>query len=643
MSESLSEIELKQISQLVYLDVKGTDSTGLETALSRFYSRNKNEITVGDLIDYYTAKKGGRFEYTNIGVEKIKERFPGTLNGRNEYEYWNELLADLDKPEYRNWKITNVDSKNGKEESGFVAFTVETTGGAKVAAFRGSEPLEDPLYRNDWKNNGTTAYELESRQQADARNYMNNFNQKYSKNPIFDLYLTGHSLGGNLALYSSFILPDELRAKLVSASTFNAPGFNGDVLNKYKHYIDEMIKNGQISEFRNKYDIVPALFKNPTKGIYIDTLSEGEASLDHHSMFSLKMKEDGSSFIQSKSQSRALVANLVHNITVGLEVVPNFIKEQLITEIFKIWDGRIELKHILFAAAAVALVITVGPVAALVGALKAVLALYVIGYVIDTLIPMIKEGVANIAEGLKAFYHESVAYIKGLVDDAIKAANLIGSKIAEFQQQVKGAVSKFFTDLKDGFNKFVADTIVYVKAKWDKLVGLKDKAVKKMVEIFESVKSTIRKKKDEFIANVQSFKDKVISSIKAKIIKTVAKIAVAAAGVARSAKILANLDRLEGLLRTIQRRGENIAEIINRALSQASNVSSTVGRSYGESYVQSGIRDVQSATEEVRTEKRRMEETLNRRITGINYSIAKYREIEHKIAIAARMAAPTIR
>ncbi|MCL6605146.1 MAG: DUF2974 domain-containing protein [Paenibacillus sp.] len=625
--EKLTEVELKQISQLVYLDV--IDSRGNNTYLQRLYINNGKKITVGDLIDYYTAGEG---------LKNLEERYSGTLNGTKESEQWIQLLKSIDSSKYRNWEINNVVTKNRQEQSGFVAFTVDTKNGAQVAAFRGSEPLDNPYYRNDWKNNGTTAYELESVQQKDAAEYVRRFGQGSD-----DLYLTGHSLGGNLTLYSSFVLTDEQRSRLVSATTFNAPGFNKALLDKYQSQIDEMNENGQIREFRNKHDLVPALFTNPSDGIYIDTKSEELTGFSHHSLFSFD-QDDESTFHRSDSQMRAVIPNIVHHVTVGLEIVPNFLKETLVQEVFKIWDGDIEIQHILIGAAVlagvVATMITVGPIAGplliLVGALKVVLALYVIGFIIDKVIPWIKEGIANITEMVETFFDEAAEFITNLVFQAVDAAKLIGSKVAEFTQQVKGAVTQFFKDLKDGFNRFVADTIKFVEAQKERFIKIKDQAVKKLGDIFNSVKSAITRKKDEIVSGVRSFTDKLIGEIKSKI-KTVAKFAVAAASAARMAQITANVNRIEALHLNLKQKEEQISEIISRILRIASDVNSSVSGAYPESYVRSQLRELQRVSEEVRTQERRVSETLKQQSEAVKYSVNTYRSTEARLSALARV------
>ncbi|WP_310551560.1 Mbeg1-like protein [Paenibacillus glufosinatiresistens] len=616
--QKLTEVELKQISQLVYLDV--IDSKGVGSELEDLYFDNGKKITVGQLIDYYTAGEG---------LDKLKARYPDKLNGTKESEQWIQLLESMDTDKYRNWEITDVVSHNKLDQSGFVAFTVDTKNGAKVAAFRGSEPINDPYYRNDWKNNGTTAYELESLQQREARAYMQKFGLHGE-----DLYITGHSLGGNLSLFSSFVMTDDQRSRLISVSTFNAPGFNKALLDQYRSQIDAMNGKGQILEYRNKHDLVPALFLNPSDGIYIDTTSDAVTGFSHHSLFSFA-QDDGSTFHRSDSQMRAVIPNLVHHVTVGLEAVPSFLKETLVTEVFKIWDGDVEWYHVLFGAAAVAGIALAGPWAVLLGALKVVAALYVIGFVIDKVIPWIKEGVAHVAELVETFFNEAVEVITGLYFQAVDAAKLIGSRIAEFARQVKSAVTQFFHELKEGFKQFVADTIQFVEAQKEKFIRMKEQVARKLGDIFESVKSTITRKKDEVVDGVRTFKNKLIGGLKAKI-KTVAKYAVSAAGAVRSAQIKATVSRIEALHQLLRQKEERISDLVARIRSVASGVSSSVGGAYPESYVQSALRELEQTQQEIRSQERRVSETLKQQSDGVKYSVNTYRSTEAKLSAMAR-------
>lgn len=178
---TLTENELKQISQLIYLDVLGQNASGEDTKLAKLYDGGLNKITLGDLIHYYTEDAEG--------IAKIENRFPETLNGEKEYVLYQNLLRELGankEKNYKEWIISDVESKNTPGESGFVAFTIQPKGtNTKIVAFRGSEPMEDPYYRNDWKNNFTTTYALEARQQTDAREYIKALMDKGEKTDVF--------------------------------------------------------------------------------------------------------------------------------------------------------------------------------------------------------------------------------------------------------------------------------------------------------------------------------------------------------------------------------------------------------------------------------------------------------------------------
>ena len=628
MIEPLTEVELRQIAQIVYLDVIGQDPKGRATELSKDYNKKK-EIYLGDVIDYYLGEN--KYEGNLEGVEKIRTRFPDKVNGENEYDLYTKLLIQLNQDKYRNMKITNVVSHNKKEESGFVAMTIEVEKGVNVVTFRGSEPMSDPLYRNDWKNNGTTSYSNESLQQMEAKNYILDM----IKQGKFPSYLTGHSLGGNLALYSSFILPDEYRKRLISATTFNAPGFNGNVLDEYKKQIEELNQHGKLKEFRNVEDIVPALFMNPSKGIYIKTLAEGFGFVNH-SMFSLEKNKDGTSFKRADVQASGTIPSIVHNLTVGLEIVPGSIKQLLITEVFNIWDGRIELRHFLYAALGILTVIAIGPIAALEIAVTALLSLIAIGFIIDKVIPWIKEGIQNLMESINSFWEQSVDFITEMVKDAVIAYNLFADKMGQIIENVKKGVKKFCDNLKKEFKKFVDNMIQHIKAATDFWISVKNKVAQKLDDIVGNVKENVKQMKDNFIKTVDSIKGS-IDKIKAKALKTITGFMFGVSSAATGVNILANLDRVESLQQTLQRKEEKLRDLVNRIQAQASRVASDVGRNYSEYYyVQAQLRRLEQVSEWIRTEHRRAADNLQQKSSALRSSIEKYREVESKIIRATR-------
>lgn len=615
----LSEVELQQISQLVYLDV--LDSQGMNTDLSLQYRDGGNQISLGQLIDYYTTDPEG--------IQKIKERFNEDLNGQNQYNYWMEFLGDMNTKEYRDWKISDVVSNNQQNESGFVAFTVEPKKGTKIVAFRGSEPMSDPLYRNDWKNNATTAYALESWQQEDARKYIEAL---YKKGGIKELYLTGHSLGGNLALYATFVLPESLRQHLVTTSTFNAPGFNNLVLDKYAQVINELVKEGKIKEFQNFMDFVPALFKNPTKGILLDSISEEAGRGDNHSMFLLAKGQDGT-FRRADSQERDGLIKFIHHLTMGFEAYPTKFKEGLIGFIFRVWDREMTYSDIIIAVS-IGLSAVLAPLPTLMAALGFAATTYLIGFIKEEIIPWIKKGWNTLVDKVESFVHKAKEYFAGLVDNAVKAAKLFGREVLDFVDRAKKSIADFFTKAKQTLKNVIQYTLEQVDKAREAWKNLKEKISAKFTEIKDSVITKIKHEKDKFVENVKGFKAKLgqlTGKIKAKLTKGVKALVQAATGGASGPKIRVSLQQLQGLQRSLRRSEERIGDLVRRALSLTSRVTSDVGRRYHEYYVQAQLRQIQRLTDQIQKESRRVSESLQNKSKGVKYAVSKYKEVEIKL------------
>jgi len=333
MAYRITEADNKIISQLVYLNI---DDAG---SLSADYKYSQKLVSVNDLILYYTTD--------SEGIAWLKERFrtkdPKSENGYHydEYHEWSQFLKSDELTKYRDWKITNVESDNQKEGSGFVAYTFEPEKGQAVVAFRGSEPLEDPFYRNDWDNNLTSIYALETRQQLKAKEYMEKYAEQYDQ-----LTLTGHSLGGNLALYATITADSHIKEKIVTTDTFNAPGFNKEFLTSHKEELAKV--TSKIREFQNKYDAVSSLLYNPTTPIIIDTLFKKKKSiaLENHGLAYLMVDENGM-FKRSVPQEKDFFSRWLEHFTQGLEQLPNFQLEGFVTTILAVWDGRVSMMDFL--------------------------------------------------------------------------------------------------------------------------------------------------------------------------------------------------------------------------------------------------------------------------------------------------------
>lgn len=319
MTATVTEVDKAILSELVYLNIK--NNTDLNKSLL------SGTLTVGELVNTYKNAFESSFKEVE-GQFKTKEQFEA-------FKHAIESLSQ-DSSKYYHWKISHIDDDNAT--TGFVAYTFEPEPGQAVFAFRGSEDIAKKEFRNDWKNNASTSYEAESVQQYKARLYMESQAKRYN-----NITVTGHSLGGNLALYATLTATSEIQQKIANCSTFNAPGFNKEFTITYQHSIQHM--RGKIQEFQNRYDSVSSLFYNPTKPIIIETSAQKGTlpdlfNMDHHALKHLV--NDNGTFIRDSVQSKEFEYRMLSNLTQGIQKLPNPMLYETVELIFAVWNGDID-------------------------------------------------------------------------------------------------------------------------------------------------------------------------------------------------------------------------------------------------------------------------------------------------------------
>lgn len=223
---------LHVFSQLVYLD-----------CVPAMYRNGR--VTVGALADYYLNNPVGRVY--------LKARFEGV---ETEYELWREFLAGK-AAACADWRITDIYDDNAPQQTGFYACTYLGPAGERVIAYRGSELLGNRRYKNDYVTDLALAYEVPTPQQGKARDYWARFGR-----PGYGggLYLTGHSLGGNLAVYAAITAPQAIRGQIITCAAFNAPGFQKPFVRDNAPVVEEF--GSRLMLIQNKYDLISSLLDN---------------------------------------------------------------------------------------------------------------------------------------------------------------------------------------------------------------------------------------------------------------------------------------------------------------------------------------------------------------------------------------------
>jgi len=292
----LSEIDINRMSQVVYLDIPAS--------LLR-----QHVLTLGDLSDYYHKTIAGRLF--------LYRRFGGIPD---EYDNWKSLLVIL-KKEYANWKITRIANDNLPEQTGFYGCTFIPEHGLPVVAFRGSEMLGDKDHRNDYETNMALAYTIETPQQKKAAEYLRRYADAFPEGYV----MTGHSLGGNLAMYGAIVCC-KAQQNLNACMAFNAPGFNRDFINAHASGLQKAAT--RLFNYQNHFDLISSIFYSGVEPIiltstcnpYLGNNRMVTNAVYPHSNFCFKIK-DGH-FVRSEQKKKCIVAQEVHKLSLDLLDLP---------------------------------------------------------------------------------------------------------------------------------------------------------------------------------------------------------------------------------------------------------------------------------------------------------------------------------
>ena len=138
---------------------------------------------------------------------------PENFRVRNDYLL---IKAILDAPRFSSLYISDVEERFDKGLTQFFALTIHLDK-AKLIAYRGTDNTV-----TGWKEDFEMAYEPEVPSQREALKYLNRIARKYSS----PLMLTGHSKGGNLAVYAAANTTDRVKKRIKAVYNNDGPGFN---------------------------------------------------------------------------------------------------------------------------------------------------------------------------------------------------------------------------------------------------------------------------------------------------------------------------------------------------------------------------------------------------------------------------------
>lgn len=176
-------------------------------------------------------------------------------------EYHDAISSLVKKVSAGGYKL--VLRENDKDNTGFAAFAIEDPDYNVTIVCRGTEGMPNTKNgKKDLKADLQLAYMNCTDQQAVMLDFVNKIVKKGYKGYSF----TGHSLGGNLALFGAIMLDKPML--LNDCVTFNAPGFNKTFRKKYVSQITTI--EHRVRNYVNECDGVSNAFFIPGEIIVVE-------------------------------------------------------------------------------------------------------------------------------------------------------------------------------------------------------------------------------------------------------------------------------------------------------------------------------------------------------------------------------------
>lgn len=219
-------------------------------------------------------------------------------------EYSDALEKLISKVEGKDYIV--VKAEDDKKDTGFAAIAIKDPDNNVTVAARGTEGF-NVTGSKDSRRDVLADIELGVLTSTSQQRKMELFMVSLEKDGYDGYYFTGHSLGGNLAVYgaTTFVPIDKVKGVTI----FNAPGFNEAFRAKYSGEIAAI--NDRIKNYQNKYDYVSAILFPVGRVIVLDSSKKGDhKGFDDHSLCNLDVEGDG--FRLSEKQEKSIQTKVVH-------------------------------------------------------------------------------------------------------------------------------------------------------------------------------------------------------------------------------------------------------------------------------------------------------------------------------------------
>ena len=293
------------------------------------------EITAPNEITGYTLK-----ELADIYDSQTTGQSTGNGKGQTPAKLLLGLMGNSDR--FRDVVLRSYCSViDEKEETTFYAGTFMLTKHEALIVFRGTDGS-----LMSWKENFNCLYKFPTYGQTLAKEYLEKEISSF-KSPFMKYYVTGHSKGGNLALYASMYANAVIKRKISSVFLYDAPGFLKD-LSGEPEYTE--IKD-RVSAYVPESCVIGKLIKQPCDLIAIQATGKG---VFQHDTYNWIMDSKGLKVTDSTNEFSKRLSDQIND---WIEGIPMKDREKVVNELFDVFKKNgilriedlihIDLKHIL--------------------------------------------------------------------------------------------------------------------------------------------------------------------------------------------------------------------------------------------------------------------------------------------------------
>ena len=205
-----------------------------------------------------------------------------------------------------------------EQEKQFSAITVLMPDDTIYVSFRGTDNTIV-----GWKEDFNMSFKSHIASQISAKKYLEMIAQEY---PDKKIRIGGHSKGGNIAVYASTFVSDEIKDRIINVYNNDGPGFCEDVIETPEY--QEMVK--KVHTYIPQSSIIGRLMNHKEKYTVVESIQKG---IMQHDLYSWQLL--GNNFIYSNELTDS--SEFIDKTIKGwLENIEPAKREQVIDVVFEI-------------------------------------------------------------------------------------------------------------------------------------------------------------------------------------------------------------------------------------------------------------------------------------------------------------------